>query len=77
MNNNGSFWLFTTIGLINSNGRTPLGEAVHHRQLNVIEYFIDEHKVNLKGTITILANLLFIKLLCLWQAIQTNLRHLV
>ena len=38
---------------MNSNERTPLGEAVHHGQLNVVEYFIDEQKVNMKGTVNI------------------------
>ena len=51
---------------MNSNGRTPLGEAAHSGQLNIVEYFIAEHKVNVEGTVNILTYYL-LALSCLWQ----------
>ena len=42
-------YTLTPLGVVNKEGRTPLGEAVYRNKLEVVKYFITEHGVDVNG----------------------------
>ena len=41
--------ILTPLGVVNNEGRTPLGEAVYWNNLEVVKYLITEHGVDVNG----------------------------
>ena len=42
-------YTLTPLGVVNDEGRTPLGEAVYMNKLEVVKYLITEHGVDVNG----------------------------